>query len=183
MTDGFTIKHYGQHEADDVLDIITGLYTASHADVIEADSFLSVDRFHTRLTGYRRSPGFELVIAYAGEPLGLAFGYPLPREAAWWDGLITSVDPELIAETGTRTFALNEIMVHPGYQGEGVAHALHAELMAHRPEQRATLLVRRDNEAAQAAYARWGYTSIGRLQPFPDAPVYDALVLDLSSSR
>lgn len=180
MTSELTFRHYGSEETGTVMDVVVGLYKASHADLIDADPFLSVDRFCDRLDGYRRADGFELVIAYADDvPVGLAFGYTLARNAAWWSGLITPVDPKLIEETGARTFALNEIMVHPGHQRQGIAHALHTELMAHRSEERSTLLVRQDNTAAQTAYANWGYHSIGRLQPFPDAPVYDALVLSL----
>jgi ribosomal protein S18 acetylase RimI-like enzyme len=70
-------------------------------------------------------------------------------------------------------------MVHPNWQRHGIAEALHNELMAHRPEERATLLVREDNAAAQAAYAKWGWTKIGKLKPYPDSPNYDALVLQL----
>jgi hypothetical protein len=44
---------------------------------------------------------------------------------------------------------------------------------------RATLLVSEDNSPARRAYAKWGWRKIGKLQPFPDSPHYDALVLDL----
>ena len=180
MSDTLTIQHYDAEETEDTLDAVIGLYTASHADLIATDPFLSVERFLERLAGYRRAPGFELVIAHAeGTPVGLAFGYTLPRNAAWWDGLLTPADPNLIAETGTRTFALNEIMVHPNHQRSGIARTVHTALMTGRTEDRATLLVRSDNEPAQAAYRRWGYTSIGKLKPFADAPVYDALILPL----
>jgi predicted GNAT family acetyltransferase len=85
----------------------------------------------------------------------------------------------LIAEDGTRTFALCELMTHPDWQGKGVAHAVHDELLSRRPERRATLLVRQDNETARQAYFRWGWRQIGKLRPYPDAPHYDALMLDL----
>ena len=62
------------------------------------------------------------------------------------------------------------------------AQALHDELLGHRPEARATLLVAEDNAPAQRAYATWGWRKLGKLQPFPDSPHYDALVLDLAAS-
>jgi hypothetical protein len=40
------------------------------------------------------------------------------------------------------------------------------------------LLVSEDNIPARP-YAKWGWRKIGKLQPFPDSPHYDALVLDL----
>ncbi len=60
----------------------------------------------------------------------------------------------MIAETGDRTFALCELMVHPDRQSRGIGHALHEELLGHRPEERATLLVAEDNTQAQRAYAK-----------------------------
>jgi hypothetical protein len=58
----------------------------------------------------------------------------------------------------------------------------HDAFLAGRHEERATLLVRPEPEAApaQTAYAHWGYRRLGRLRPFPGAPEYDALVLDLN---
>jgi ribosomal protein S18 acetylase RimI-like enzyme len=72
-------------------------------------------------------------------------------------------------------------MVVPAWQGRGVAHGLHDELLAHRPEERATLLVRDNNTSAQQAYARWGWQKAGKLRPYPDAPHYDALILPLGT--
>ena len=162
-----------------VYSVIIPIYEATHADVIH-DPFYGVDRFVERMRGYQKAPGFEIVSAAVdGMPVGLAFGYALPENARWWTGLTTPVEPDLIAETGTRTFALNELMVHPDWQRHGIAEALHDELMAHRLEDRATLLVREDNLAAQTAYAKWGWKKIGKLRPYPDSPNYDALVLQI----
>ncbi|MDW5323496.1 GNAT family N-acetyltransferase [Plantactinospora sp. KLBMP9567] len=63
-----------------------------------------------------------------------------------------------IREDGRRTFALCELMVHPDWQRHGIAHALHDELLPHRSEKRATLLVRKEDTATQKAYAKWGGT-------------------------
>ncbi|MPZ82137.1 MAG: GNAT family N-acetyltransferase [Actinophytocola sp.] len=82
-------------------------------------------------------------------------------------------------ESGKRTFALNELMVVPLWQGRGVAHSLHDELLGGRSEARATLLVRENNSSAQNAYARWGWQKIGELRPYPDSPHFDAMVLPL----
>jgi ribosomal protein S18 acetylase RimI-like enzyme len=158
------------------------LYKASHPDLL-GDPFYSAERFGERVHAYMKAPGFELVVAEVeGVPRGLALGYVLPEGAGWWRGLTTPLDPEMIAETGNRTFALCELMVHPDWQRRGIAEAVHDELLAHRPEERATVLVREDNTPAQRAYAKWGWRRLGKLRPFPDSPHYDALVLDLSNS-
>lgn len=111
--------------------------------------------------------------------MGQAFGYTLPPGARWWQGLTTPVPEGFTDESGQRTFALNELMVVPEWQGQGVAHALHDELLRGRSEERATLLVREDNTSAQNAYARWGWSKIGKLRPYPDAPHFDSLIIEL----
>ncbi len=176
-----TFTHYDSAQVEKILDdAITPIYEATHADVIH-DPFYSAQRFVERVRGYLKSASFEIVIAHVDtDPVGLAFGYALPATARWWQGLTTSVDPALITETGHRTFALCELMVHADWQRKGLAHALHNELLHHRAEERATLLVREDNAPAQRAYAKWGWQKIGKLRPFEDAPNYDALVLDLA---
>lgn len=159
---------------------------SAFAHAVEPPAHSSADsapaeRFAERFPGYAKAPGFEIVIAYlGGEPVGQAFGYTLPPAARWWDGLTTPVPDGFTEETGSRTFALNELMVVPDWQGKGVAHALHDALLGGRAEERATLLVREDNTSAQRAYARWGWRKIGKSQPFPDSPHFDAMILDLT---
>ena len=176
--------HHDAASAADVIDtVVVPVYEASHADVI-SDPFYSAARFAERVRGYMKAPGFELVTAeIGGGPIGLALGYTLPAGARWWSGLTTPAEPGMTDETGTRTFALCELMVVPAWQGRGVAHALHDELLGHRPEERATLLVREDNTSAQQAYAKWGWQKAGKLQPYADAPHYDALILPLGKER
>lgn len=176
--------HRGSHDAESVVEpVIVPIYEATHADVVQ-DPFYGPDRFVQRVRGYMKAPGFAIVTAAVdGKPVGLALGYVLPESARWWQGLTTPVDPALTAETGQRTFALCELMVHPDWQRHGIAKALHDELFSHRPEERATLLVRTDNTAAQTAYAKWGWTKLGTLRPYPDAPNYDALILPLPGAR
>ncbi|MFD0575216.1 GNAT family N-acetyltransferase [Dactylosporangium darangshiense] len=185
MTDSqsLTIAHYLAADAEQILEsVVAPIYAATHADVIPS-AFYDPDRFLQRVRGYMRSPGFELVIAtIETEPAGLALGYALPEGARWWQGLTTHVDPDAIAENGHRTFALCELMVRPKLQRLGIARAIHDELLHKRPEDRATLLVREDNTAAQVAYAKWGWTKIGKLKPYPDSPNYDALLLPLIPS-
>jgi ribosomal protein S18 acetylase RimI-like enzyme len=82
-------------------------------------------------------------------------------------------------ETGSRTFGLNEIMVLTEHRRQGYARLLHDHLMFSRPvERRVALLVEPDNEPALAAYFSWDYRVVGDLQPFPDAPVYLAMIKD-----
>ncbi|TDC43372.1 GNAT family N-acetyltransferase, partial [Actinomadura sp. KC345] len=183
MTPDLTFSRYEPVAAEEILhSVIVPVYVASHQDVIERP-FYSAERFAERFQGYAKAPGFEIVIAYlGGEPVGQAFGYALPPAARWWNGLTTPVPDGFTEETGSRTFALNELMVVPEWQGKGVAHSLHDALLGGRAEERATLLVREDNTSAKRAYTRWGWRKIGKLLPFPDSPHFDAMILDLPPS-
>lgn len=168
----------GLHEQrEDVL----AVYTEVYADQLY-DPFYSLPRYWERLAAYAARDGFALVTGrLAGELTGYALGYTLPEGSAWWRGFRGDVDPALLRETGDRTFALNELMVRPGWRRRGYARALHDSLLQHRTEARATLLVNPDNLPALAAYRSWGWYQLGRLQPFEDAPVFEAMVRDLQS--
>jgi ribosomal protein S18 acetylase RimI-like enzyme len=155
-----------------------------HADAraeLLTQPFYSVERFRERLENYVSAPDFDLVVAYVDDAaVGYAFGNPLPENTTWWAGLQDSTDPDLVRETGTRTFAFRDIGVRKTFQRQRIAHRLHDELLRNRPEERATLLVRSDNPARDL-YSRWGWLKVGYVQPFPDSPRFEAMTLDLKS--
>ncbi|MFF2022158.1 GNAT family N-acetyltransferase [Streptomyces sp. NPDC058171] len=77
------------------------------------------------------------------------------------------------------TFTLCENMLRAPHRGQGIARSMHDELIRHREESRAQLLVRRERPRLRALYERWGYQHAGEKLPFPDAPLYDVMVLAL----
>jgi GNAT superfamily N-acetyltransferase len=147
----------------------------------EGDPFGTPEAFMTRFASYARNPGIDLVAAVEnGEPVGQAWGWPLTANNRWWEGLAAEPEPGFTNENGTRTFALSEIMVIREHTGQGIAHALHDELLRGRCEQRATLLVRPANTTAYTAYARWGWRKASQLRPhWPGSPLFDVLMLPL----
>ncbi|HET9257208.1 MAG TPA: GNAT family N-acetyltransferase, partial [Pseudonocardiaceae bacterium] len=134
-----------------------------------------------RFDAYTSRDGFDLVIGYInGEPAGQSWGWPLTPATAWWRGLLAEPEPGFTTEDGTRTFALSEIMVRRNWTGQGIAHALHDELLRNRKETRATLLVQPGNDTACQAYTRWGWRKVAQLRPgWPDAPLLDVLILSV----
>ena len=166
----------GMHQRrDSLLDVYSQVYQDSLSD-----PFFSVPRYWERLEAYASRDGFTLVVGRLDDAIvGYALGYTLPKGAGWWHGLKTEVPPDLLEEDGSRTFALTEIMVLAEHRRKGYARVLHDTLITSRPERRATLLVLPENLPAKAAYFSWGWKKIGELQPFDDAPTYDALILDL----
>lgn len=107
-----------------------------------------------------------------GEPVGQAWGCP--------------VTPTIASAVGDdeRVFALCEVMVRQAWTGQGIAHSLHDELLAGRPERFAQLYVRPGNTDAYRAYIKWGWVKAGQTRPnLPDAPVFDVLMLRLPVSE
>lgn len=180
-TDQVTITPHGPDGARTLGNQLAEIYVRGYVGTHnENDPFHGTEKFLERLDGYARSPGFTLVTANApnGEMAGFAFGYTLPVGARWWNGLLDPVPDGFTNETGSRTFAVNEINVVSEWRGRGIANRLHTELRAIRPEPRFTLLVEPNSEAnARRLYLSWGYQTAARLQPYADAPIYDALVL------
>ncbi|MGC4849999.1 GNAT family N-acetyltransferase [Micromonospora sp. DT15] len=140
--------------------------------------FYSEDRYRRQLDLHMQRAGWELVTATVGGALaGYIYGFPLPSQTRWWEGIHEPVPPGFTDEDGKRTFALSELLVHPAWRRRGIAAVLHDELLANRTEARATLLVRPANAAAQSAYRSWGWTKVTRLQPtWEAAPMFDVLL-------
>ncbi len=178
-------QHYDDEGARGLRSTVEDVYRRSYVDAIASgDPFDSPEEFMRRFDSYSspRNTGFEYVLAVVdGSPAGQIWGWPLPPNAAWWGNLHLD-DPntdieEFTAEDGARTFGLSEIMVCAEYTGQGVARAMHDELLGGRPEGRATLLVEPDNPRAYERYIRWGWRRVGYLRPsWPDAPRFDVLI-------
>jgi ribosomal protein S18 acetylase RimI-like enzyme len=175
------IAHYDASGLYEQKDELLDVYAEIYADRLD-DPFFSAPRYWERLEAYGQRDGFSLVTGRLDNKLiGYALGYTLPAGSRWWQGLRWEVDPALLEEDGHRTFALTEIMVREQWRRKGNARALHDALLTGRAEERATLLVLPDNVAARSAYLSWGWHKLGELQPFDDAPVYDAMVLEPSN--
>ncbi|OLB77450.1 MAG: hypothetical protein AUI14_16060 [Actinobacteria bacterium 13_2_20CM_2_71_6] len=158
MTNELQLDRYDAAGIDAIYDQMVRLYAETHEDLV-GNTFYTTERFEAFFVKQRAHDGFELVAARLhGRLVGVAFGFTeIPREQ----------------------YALCEIMVTPDYQRKGIAKRLHDELLRHRPEHRADLYVRKDNAPAQAAYKKWGWTKIGDVQPTPEAPNFDELILPL----
>jgi GNAT superfamily N-acetyltransferase len=177
---GLELRHY--NDVEPVRQTIPEI----HVEVRQRDfgltgPFYSAERFDERLTGHSSSLGWETVIAYDGtEPAGFAYATPLGPSTRWWAGMTTPLPDGYTIETGKRTLALNEIVVRRPWRGTGLAQRIHEELLAHRGEERVTLLVnpKAGDGKVQNVYERWGYDKIGEQQPFADSPVFAAMMRD-----
>lgn len=161
----------------DIRQQLLDVYAEIYSDRL-SEEFHSVERFDERLGWNTEVPGFAAVVAYLDSaPIGYAYGCTLQETTRWWNGLRTPVPDGDTRETGARTFALSELMVVEKVRGAGIARQLHGELLRDREEERVTLLVERDHPKVRALYESWGYEWFGEVVPFPDSPLYDALIL------
>ncbi|WP_309051445.1 GNAT family N-acetyltransferase [Streptomyces sp.] len=127
-------------------------------------------------------PGFRAALARTeeGEPVGLAYGHPLPPDAVWWDELTHAVPDDLRREDGHRTFGLRELAVRGPWRGQGIARRLHETLREGLRAERMLLNVHPENTAATAAYRSWGYRAVGEARPGGTGAVpHRVMLLDL----
>ncbi|MFF7729387.1 GNAT family N-acetyltransferase [Streptomyces sp. NPDC008001] len=164
------------------LDGFLALYEEIYAEPPYCEGPRDVAEFIERFGRQSRRPGFRLVLAHKGDGLvGFSFGYLLPADTRWWNGLLEPGPAAFTKETGERTFAVIELAVRAACRRRGIAAGLHARLLDGLQAERVALTVRPEPEAAPArcAYAAWGYRRIGRSRPWDGAPLYDAMVLGL----
>jgi GNAT superfamily N-acetyltransferase len=177
------VRTYTQDEINKIGQTLLAVYAEVYHDRLD-EPFFTLSEFDERLSRYAAAPGWECVVGFdASDPIGYAFGYTLQAGARWWNGLLADVDPSLIIETGSRTFALNELMVRKSWRGTGVARRIHDELVSHRHEKRVTLLVEAAHPKVRRTYESWGYSFLSQIRPaLPDAPLLDAMILSLPAT-
>lgn len=183
MSDHVTVDARDGAGAAALLDEILPAYEEVYAEPPYNEGPRDIAEFIERFQRQALRPGFRVVAARSGGSLvGFAFGYLLPSDTQWWAGALSPLPAEFTAEDGKRTFVIIELAVRRPWRRQGVAAQMHAGLLDGLKAGRATLTMRPEPEAApaQAAYEKWGYRTVGQLRPWDEAPVYDAMVLDLS---
>ena len=176
-----TVQRWEGDETADMLDAILPAYEEVYVEPPYCEGPRDVADFIARFQKQATRQGFRLVVARdGGEIVGFSFGFLLPADTTWWEGLREPMPPEFTRETGERTFVIIELAVRKPWRRQGTAAQLHNTLLDGQAVERVTLTMRPEPEAApaQAAYAAWGYRKVGQSQPWDEAPVYDSMVLD-----
>lgn len=177
-----TVQRYDGPEAARMLGAFLPAYREIYVEPPYCESPQDCVDFTEMFAIQSERPVFRVALAQdAGEVVGFAYGFCLPPDTGWWRNLLTPAPAEFTAEDGQRTFAVIELAVRRPWRRLGIARRLHAALLEGLEGERVTLTVRPEPEAApaQAAYGAWGYRKLGKSQPGDDAPVYDAMVLQL----
>ncbi|MET9642721.1 GNAT family N-acetyltransferase [Streptomyces syringium] len=174
-----SLRRHGHADAPALRELLLDIHDDCYAESENREGFDSRERFAQFVDAWSSRPGWDCVIGYDGtEPVGFAYGAPLPTGTPWWSK-ISGLGPEFTRENGSRTFAVSEVMVRPRWRKTGTAERLHHELLTGRPEARATLFVDSSHPKVAALYESWGYTGVGESQPFADAPLMIAMVRPL----
>jgi len=178
MSDDLVLNIYDADSARERFDELVATYLDAYAG---AGPIYTEERYRRQLASHLKASGFALIAAEVrGTIVGYIYGHKETPQSRSWEGLQAPVPADLTWEDGDRSFALCELMVRKDWQRKGIAEALHDELLAGRPEQRATLYARPDNAPAQAAYRKWGWLKVAQVRPgWENAPVYDVLVRQL----
>ncbi|MEV4438078.1 GNAT family N-acetyltransferase [Streptomyces sp. NPDC049577] len=171
------LRRYEHADAKALRELLLDVHDECYAH--SDDPFDSRDTFAGYLDRWSGRTGWVCVIGYDDqEPAGYAYGAPLPADTRWW-APVDSLNQAFTREDGRRTFAVSEIMVRPRWRGTGTARRIHDELLANRPEQRATLLVETSQPRVQALYETWGYKPVGQTPQDQDTPALTAMVRPL----
>ncbi|NLU68983.1 GNAT family N-acetyltransferase [Streptomyces sp. HNM0574] len=163
----------------DARQTLVDLYANVRAELLQLPNYRPA-AFAERLDRHGAEPGWEAVIAYAGDgPVGYAYANTVEGDDRWWKRMAGPV-PD--AYTAVPAVAVKEIGVVVPWRGKGVARRIHDELLAGRDEQHATLLVNpvAGKGKVQRLYEGWGYRHIGTQQPSPESPRLACLTRALS---
>ncbi|MFD4661432.1 GNAT family N-acetyltransferase [Kitasatospora sp. NPDC058444] len=129
-----------------------------------------VGAFLERLDRHMTEPGFELVLGYDRDvPVGYAYGNTVDAGDPYWKRM---AEPLPDGFTDTAVLAIREIGVRTPWRGTGTARRIHDELLAHRTEDRATLMVNplAGDGKVQALYETWGYQAFNSQSSSPSSP-------------
>jgi hypothetical protein len=139
-----------------------------------------------RLAGHLQRPAFEATAAFqpgadisTAEPVAYLYGYQLPPDTPWWEGLEPAPEPELIREYPGRTVALCEGLVRPEHRKGGLGEAMLGFYLMGRSEERATSLVALKNAIILDRFLSRGWSKLGHIQPKPGWAPHAALLLPL----
>jgi ribosomal protein S18 acetylase RimI-like enzyme len=178
------LRRYDARSYGDILVAVGHLYAEIYREPPYNEGPDDAESFIEGMPQRAAQPAFQMIVAFAdSEPVGFTFGHQLAPDTQWWEGAVTAFPEAIVRESVGRTFAIIELAVLAPYRRRGIAKTMHNALLANRSEERVTLLVRPEAAPARTAYRRWGYVRVGSIRPWRDAPLYDAMVLDLRRGR
>lgn len=125
------IERFDGEDAAWIEDKLRQIYREAFAEPPYDKTDQDVEANFRRFRAQVKKVGFRAVLARSddGEPIGMAYGHPLPATTGWWDTLTEPAPADVRREDGHRTFGLFELAVRPAWHGQGVATAVHRTLL------------------------------------------------------
>ena len=180
----------GQDLIDPICKVYDEVFSAPPFSWRDEESLLH----RARLSHLLDVPSFGIATAMLGEGVGgqaveksgsgclvgFAYGFTLPPDTRWWDGLSGDVDVDTAREWPGRTFQLFDFAVLAPFRCRGIGKALHDLLLASRTEERATLATEPSNVETKRTYERWRWRMVGQAAggPTDSAPLFDCYLRD-----
>ncbi|WP_234343092.1 hypothetical protein [Streptomyces fulvoviolaceus] len=174
-----SLRRLNRWQAESLREDLADLYAESCATAPGGEHRGRKD-FLRRLTRDTWRPGFAMLTAQAPDLVGCAFGFPVPRDGSWWNGLRGPLpqDVEQLTTSG-QVFAISEIVVRPSERHHGLADTLQQQLLGDHRALLGATLVDRTHRAACAGFRSRGWRDIGVVYRSPGPTVLRALVLPL----
>src|SRR5579884_1879738 len=123
------LRRLSRWQADANREALADLFVEAYEEP-PGEEFRNRGGFLERLSDHVQRPGFDLLLAEDGPPVGCVYGFPLHRDGSWWhdfDGTLPEDIEELTASG--RVFAVVELMVRPRYRRAGTATRLVSRLL------------------------------------------------------
>lgn len=170
-TPAVRLRRFGHEDLPVIRQTLLDVHAHAYADQLD-DEFNQ--RFPWFVDHWGGHEGFVCVIGYEGvEAVGFAYGAPAVPGREWWREHVGRPPAD------TSTFSISELMVRPQWRKAGIAQRLHEALIGDRAEALAVLLTDPGHPKVGALYETWGYTGVGKRQPFPDSPAFTVMLRDL----
>ncbi|MFI6766090.1 GNAT family N-acetyltransferase [Streptomyces sp. NPDC050355] len=177
------IEHYDGTAVTSDVGRWAGVYEDVYADALGLSDHQDPP-VSDRLLRHAERPGFGLMAALHGDEVaGFVYGYTLPPDSLWWDGLMPDPGAEFTREYPGRTIGVCELLVRHRWRRSRIGHVLFEAFLAERPEERAAAFVSEGNDVMLATYAKYGFTPVGRMEPYPGWRPHVAIVRPLDGVR
>lgn len=162
------LRRLNRWQAETMREDLADLYVES-TQAQPGQEYRGREAFLRRLTGDIRRLGFSLLVAEDMTLAGCAYGFPVPRQGAWWSGFDGTLPQSVEQLTASgHVLAITEIVVHPHTDDRGLARRLQERLLADHHASLGATLVAQTDAPAYDAFLSWGWQDIGSLRRPPD---------------
>lgn len=158
------LRRLNRWQAETVREDLADLYVES-SRARAGEEYRGREAFLQRLAGDGRRLGFSLLVAEDTAFVGCAYGFPVPRQGAWWRGFDGPLPQSVEQLTASgHVFAITEIVVHPHTDDQDLARSLQERLLVDHHASLGATTVDQTDAVAFDAFLSWGWQDIGAIR-------------------